>query len=510
MWFARQLRKLVPARKTKPNSGPKVLLVVAHPDDEYAVAATVYRITRELKGTVDQFIITNGEGGFRYSQAAEAIYGTKLSDEAIGRAQLPAIRRREVIEAGKILGVRKHFFLDQGDSQFNTDAAEPLNGLWDRDLVSARLRELLRAEQYQYVFLLLPTEHTHGHHQATALLTMRRLLECRRSHALWYSVPVPVEERDSPFVFENQEAQYTVDRRLPIGPNAALTYSIVVNWVISAHKSQGLLQTQAGKHDAEQFWVLDNGCANSRAAASTLFAQLDSRRTRRLRRRCGRGRGAVMPPQVSRSALALYFLRLGTLGFGGPIALAGAMQRDLVEERRWVTLEEYQEGLALAQLMPGPLAAQLAIYLGWVRFGVPGATLVALAFTLPSLLIVMALSALYVKYGGISWMRGAFYGIGAAVIGIIARSAVKLVKSTIKRDRLLWLLFTVSALFTAWTESELVWLFLAAGVLTMVLKTRFRPAFAPAVVPLWLPVWLMSGTSGPASFGVLAQISCSF
>jgi chromate transporter len=186
------------------------------------------------------------------------------------------------------------------------------------------------------------------------------------------------------------------------------------------------------------------------------------------------------------------------------------MQRDLVEERRWVTLEEYQEGLALAQLMPGPLAAQLAIYLGWVRFGVPGATLVALAFTLPSLLIVMALSALYVKYGGISWMRGAFYGIGAAVIGIIARSAVKLVKSTIKRDRLLWLLFTVSALFTAWTESELVWLFLAAGVLTMVLKTRFRPAFAPAVVPLWLPVWLMSGTSGPASFGVLAQIFVFF
>jgi LmbE family N-acetylglucosaminyl deacetylase len=282
MWFARQLRKLVPARKTKPNSGPKVLLVVAHPDDEYAVAATVYRITRELKGTVDQFIITNGEGGFRYSQAAEAIYGTKLSDEAIGRAQLPAIRRREVIEAGKILGVRKHFFLDQGDSQFNTDAAEPLNGLWDRDLVSARLRELLRSEQYQYVFLLLPTEHTHGHHQATALLTMAEVIGMPEESRPVVLGALPVEERDSPFVFENQEAQYTVDRRLPIGPNAALTYSIVVNWVISAHKSQGLLQTEAGKHDAEQFWVLDNGSANSRVAASTLFARLDSPRTRRL------------------------------------------------------------------------------------------------------------------------------------------------------------------------------------------------------------------------------------
>src|SRR5947208_15541885 len=121
-------------------------------------------------------------------------------------------------------------------------------------------------------------------------------------------------------------------------------------------------------------------------------------------------------------ALAGYCLRLGTFGFGGPIALAGSMQRDLVERRRWVTEQDYKQGLALAQLSPGPLAAQLAMYLGWVRAGTLGASVVAAAFILPSFVMVLALSALYLRFGGLPWMRGAFYGIGAAVIGIIARS----------------------------------------------------------------------------------------
>src|SRR5215212_4319074 len=126
----------------------------------------------------------------------------------------------------------------------------------------------------------------------------------------------------------------------------------------------------------------------------------------------------------------VYFLRLGAFGFGGPIALAGYMQRDLVERRRWITPQDYREGLAVAQLAPGPLAAQLAMYLGWVRAGVPGATLVSLAFILPSFLMVLALSAFYLEYGGLPWLQGMFYGIGAAVIAIIARSAIKLIKMT--------------------------------------------------------------------------------
>jgi len=198
---------------------------------------------------------------------------------------------------------------------------------------------------------------------------------------------------------------------------------------------------------------------------------------------------ATVEEQVSPPPLwdfLLYFLRLGTLGFGGPIALAGYMQRDLVERRRWISKRDYLEGLALAQLAPGPLAAQLAIYLGWLRARVLGATLVAAAFILPSFFMVLVISAFYVRYGGLPWMQSAFYGIGAAVIAIIARSAVKLVKLTLARDRLLWALFAVSMLATAWTESEIIWLFLGSGVVALLV--RFPPRWGAPTTGALLPM----------------------
>ncbi|HET9552670.1 MAG TPA: chromate transporter [Anaeromyxobacteraceae bacterium] len=192
-----------------------------------------------------------------------------------------------------------------------------------------------------------------------------------------------------------------------------------------------------------------------------------------------------------------YFLRLGTLGFGGPIALAGHMQKDLVDDRRWISKEDYLEGLALAQLMPGPLAAQLAMYLGWVRARVLGASLVSAAFILPSFAMTVAIAAAYVRYGGLSWIQGAFYGIGAAVIAIIARSAWKLTRLSLKQDRLLWAIFAVTALVTAATESEIVWVFLGGGVLAMLVRAppRWRPG--PSAAAAVLPVWLVSGLAGP-------------
>ena len=187
----------------------------------------------------------------------------------------------------------------------------------------------------------------------------------------------------------------------------------------------------------------------------------------------------------SLAAFVAYFLRLGTFGFGGPIALAGAMQRDLVEERGWVTREEYVNGLALAQLAPGPLAAQLAIYLGWARAGVLGATLVALAFVLPSLLMVLGISAAYVRFGGLAWMQSAFYGIGAAVIAIILRSALKLVRLTLQRDFLLWTIFAANAVATAMLEAEVVSLILASGVVTLLAHYAKRTRVALSVMPLF-------------------------
>jgi chromate transporter len=178
-------------------------------------------------------------------------------------------------------------------------------------------------------------------------------------------------------------------------------------------------------------------------------------------------------PEATKASFAQfvgYFLWLGTVGFGGPIALAGHMQQDLVDERGWISKEDYLEGLALAQLAPGPLAAQLAIYLGYVRAGIAGATAVGIAFVLPSFLMVLALSAAYVRFGGLPWMQGMFYGIGAAVIGIIARSAFRLTRLTLGKDQLLWGIFAVLAVSTAWTSHEIVWLFLLGGIISLIVK----------------------------------------
>ena len=163
--------------------------------------------------------------------------------------------------------------------------------------------------------------------------------------------------------------------------------------------------------------------------------------------------------------LVRYMLALGTWGFGGPVALVGYMYRDLVERRDWISESDYKEGMVLAQLMPGPLAAQLAIYLGYVHYRVRGATLVGLAFVLPSFLMVVAIGAVYTAFGGIAWMQAVFYGVGAAVIGIIALSAHKLTTKNIGKDKLLWAIFLVSATVTVITKSEMVWIFLGAGVL---------------------------------------------
>jgi chromate transporter len=227
----------------------------------------------------------------------------------------------------------------------------------------------------------------------------------------------------------------------------------------------------------------------------------------------GSGKGAaIKKPNVVDSAILpctlteflWYFLRLGTFGFGGPIALAGYMQRDLVEERRWVSKQDYVEGLAFAQLCPGPLAAQLAMYLGWVRAGAIGATLVSIAFIGPSFLMVLALASVYVQFEGLSWMQGAFYGVGAAVIAILLRSVLKLVRLTVAKDRLLWMIFGAAAGVTALTESEVVWVFLLGGV--VVLLVRAPPRLGIHKGPAVFSAWFLTGLHGAAPAGALWTI----
>jgi chromate transporter len=210
--------------------------------------------------------------------------------------------------------------------------------------------------------------------------------------------------------------------------------------------------------------------------------------------------------------LLLYFLRLGTTGFGGPVALVGYMQRDLVESRRWFSSEEYRDGLALAQLAPGPLAAQLAMYLGWARGGALGAALVGTAFVLPSLVMVIAIAVAYRRFGGLSWMQGAFYGIAAAVVAVIARSALKLTRLTLGKDPLLWLLFAGAALVTAWTESEIAGVFVGAGAVAVLVRAwPFSAASRAALAVGFVPGGFLAGLAGPpASAATLWRIGWYF
>ena len=208
-----------------------------------------------------------------------------------------------------------------------------------------------------------------------------------------------------------------------------------------------------------------------------------------------------------------YMAQLGTVGFGGPVALVGYMHRDLVEERKWISEADYKEGLTLSQLMPGPLAAQLAIYLGYVHHGVVGATLVGVAFVLPSFLMVIALGAAYVAYGGLAWMQAVFYGVGAAVIGIIALSAYKLTTKSIGGDKLMWAIYLVAGAVTVATESEIVWIFLVSGIVAWLLKAppkRGLPGAAAGFLALGDQVQTACAVCASLDWPVLAQIGVFF
>ncbi|HLH20004.1 MAG TPA: PIG-L family deacetylase [Bryobacteraceae bacterium] len=270
---------LLPGAMAAETAGHRLLIVVAHPDDEYAFAATTFRLVKELGWTADQVIVTNGESGYRYADLAGIFYGAALADEADARAHLPAIRKEEAKRAGKILGIRRHYFLDQRDLGFQTDAAQADSRNWDRPKLHAFLADLLAREQYDVVFTLLPAAQTHGHHRAATILALEAVADLPASQRpLVFGVEA--HARQTPAAeFRGLEAApvtrttqadpvFTFDRTVSFGYRRALNYQIVVNWVIAEHKSQGLFQMDSGKYDLEQFWLFEvSGNSSTRLEA---------------------------------------------------------------------------------------------------------------------------------------------------------------------------------------------------------------------------------------------------
>jgi LmbE family N-acetylglucosaminyl deacetylase len=278
------LAQRLPAQQS-PAQTRKVLMVVAHPDDEYAFAATTYRLVRELGWAADQVIATNGEAGYRYSALAEAVYGVALSQESDGRAHLPAIRKEEAVRAGKILGIRRHYFLDQKDSGFATEAASADSSNWDRARVLSAISELLARERYEAVFTLLPTAETHGHHRAATLLALEAVALLPQGQRPLFFGAEPRGKNDDPPQFAGLASQpltatvkadpvFVFDRMASFGYKNALNYQIVVNWVIAEHKSQGLFQKDSGVHELEQFWLFRISGEDAAKRADELSAAL--------------------------------------------------------------------------------------------------------------------------------------------------------------------------------------------------------------------------------------------
>jgi LmbE family N-acetylglucosaminyl deacetylase len=263
--------------------------VVAHPDDEYYCAATVYRIAQELGGTVDQVVVTNGEGGFHYTQLAEKFYGVALADEQSRHARLPDIRKSEVLRAGGILGIRRHYFLDQHDDGFTLDPRETLERLWERDRVLKFLAARLAEERYNFVFVVLPRWETHGQHKAATLLALEAISRMAPEVRPIVLAAEPGLLDDPAARFEgvvgyrlSRPASATpvlqFDRTKSFGYHNALRYEIVVNWVIAEHKSQGLFQNDCNRHDVERFWLftenLDGALGRVRGLDRMLSGQL--------------------------------------------------------------------------------------------------------------------------------------------------------------------------------------------------------------------------------------------
>ena len=263
-----------------------VLIVTAHPDDESGFAATIYKITHELNGIADLAVITNGEAGYKYSLLAEPYYNLKLTDEQTGRKYLPTIRKKELMAAGNILGIRNYFFFDQQDNHYTLDIDTVLKEIWNVSLIKKRLNDIINSGKYDFIFCLLPTEDTHGHHKGATILALQTVNELALKKPVVLGASSKSKNDTMTFVFHGLKKFpltnvtdslpiSTIDRNVSFGFKKQLNYKIIVNWEIAEHKSQGSMQTFMGKGDFENFWYFDMNGVEGREKTKKLFDRLD-------------------------------------------------------------------------------------------------------------------------------------------------------------------------------------------------------------------------------------------
>ncbi len=245
-------------------SQPKVLVINAHPDDESGCAATIYKITHDLHGTVDLCLITNGEAGFKYSTLAEDWYGLELTDEAVGRANLPRIRKQEMMSAGKVVGLRNIIFLEHQDQRYTTDVDEVFRQAWDTTQVARQLGDILKRGKYDFVFCLLPTPDTHGGHKGASILALEQIAAMQQPRPIVLGVgfakrdsldkPVKTLEAYPVTQLRGGMSPFIFDKATPFGFNKRLNYKIIVNWLVAEHKSQGTVQLGLNEMELEAFY----------------------------------------------------------------------------------------------------------------------------------------------------------------------------------------------------------------------------------------------------------------
>jgi N-acetylglucosamine malate deacetylase 2 len=267
---------------------PRILLVTAHPDDEAFFAVTLYRLVHELAAELDVIVMTRGEGGFRHAALAERLYGERLTDPEVARASLPAIRARELAEALRILGAREHVILGEPDTGFSLDPrAFVEEGAWARERAVEAIR-LRLSRGYDLLFVMLPTKETHAHHKASAVLALSAVMraDVHLRPAVLGGLPLPRGEAPARYAGlegwevtrpRHEEPSFLVDRRLAVAPGSSVTFAVVADWVIAAHKSQGVMQTRMGAYDAELYWSFACNTDAHEARVRALLEPLCSR-----------------------------------------------------------------------------------------------------------------------------------------------------------------------------------------------------------------------------------------